>query len=64
MSRGRGRLRREAQRLYNRDFTEMEALFLNPETPSGVRDELKDKVKKIQELFPQKLSEAETSASN
>jgi biopolymer transport protein ExbD len=55
---------REAQRLYNRDFTEMEALFLNPETPSGVRDELKDKVKKIQELFPQKLSEAETSASN
>lgn len=55
---------REAQRLFNRDFTEMEALYLNPETPSSVRDELKDKVKKVQDLFPQKLSEAETAASN
>jgi biopolymer transport protein ExbD len=52
---------REAQRLYGRDFTEMEAKFLNPETPSAERDDLKPKVKKIQELFPQKLSEAETS---
>lgn len=55
---------REAQRLFGRDFTEMEAEFLNPETPTGVRDELKDKVKRIQELYPQKLSEAETSTSN
>ncbi|NND14876.1 MAG: biopolymer transporter ExbD [Eudoraea sp.] len=52
---------REAQRLYGRDFTEMEAEFLNPETPSRIRDELKDKVKRVQEFFPQKLSEAETS---
>lgn len=52
---------REARRLYNRDFTEMESEYLNPETPSSVRDELKEKVKRIQELFPQKLSEAETS---
>lgn len=52
---------REAQRLYGRDFTEMEGKYLNPETPSSVRDDLKDKVKKIQDLFPQKLSEAETS---
>lgn len=52
---------REAQRLYNRDFTDMETEYLNPETPSSVRDELKDKVKRIQDLFPQKLSEAETS---
>ncbi|GMN11613.1 biopolymer transporter ExbD [Croceitalea sp. MTPC9] len=52
---------REAQRLYGRDFTAMETEYLNPETPSSVRDELKDKVKRIQELFPQKLSEAETS---
>ena len=29
----------------------------------SVRDELKDKVKRIQELFPQKLSEAETSTN-
>lgn len=54
---------REAQRLYGRNFTEMESEFLNPETPSSVRDELKDKVKRIQDLFPQKLSEAETSTN-
>lgn len=52
---------REARRLYGRDFTEMESEYLNPETPSSVRDELKEKVQRIQELFPQKLSEAETS---
>jgi biopolymer transport protein ExbD len=55
---------REAQRLYGRDFTDMEAEFLNPETPSSVRDELKDKVKRVQDLFPQKLSEAETNTTN
>ena len=55
---------REAQRLYGRDFTEMEAEYLNPETPSAIRDELKDKVQNIQDIFPQKLSEAETSTSN
>ena len=52
---------RESRRLYNRDFTEMESEYLNPETPSSVRDELKEKVQRIQALFPQKLSEAETS---
>lgn len=55
---------REAQRLYGRDFTEMEAEFLNPETPSGTRDDLEPKVKRVQGLFPQKLSEAETSAAS
>ena len=55
---------REAQRLYGRDFTDMEAEFLNPETPSSIRDDLKPKVQQVQELFPQKLSEAETSSSN
>lgn len=54
---------REAQRLFNRNFTEMEAEYLNPETPSSVRDDLKDKVKQIQDLFPQKLSEAQTSTN-
>jgi len=52
---------REAQRLYGTDFVTMESDYLNPETPSSVREELKDKVKRIQTLFPQKLSEAETS---
>ncbi|HUH47004.1 MAG TPA: biopolymer transporter ExbD [Arenibacter sp.] len=55
---------REAQRLYNRDFTDMEAEYLNPETPDNVREDLKDKVKRIQDLFPQKLSEAETANIN
>ncbi|MCB0372263.1 MAG: biopolymer transporter ExbD [Muricauda sp.] len=54
---------RESQRLYGRDFTKMEAEYLNPETPSSVRDDLKDKVKRIQDMFPQKLSEAETSTN-
>lgn len=54
---------REAQRLYGRDFTEMEGKYLNPETPSSVREDLKEKVKKVQDLFPQKLSEAETSSN-
>ncbi|MEK6152109.1 biopolymer transporter ExbD [Flavobacteriaceae bacterium 3-367] len=54
---------REAQRLFRRDFTEMEAAFLNPETPQSVRDELKEKVQQIKDLFPQKLSEAETSTN-
>jgi biopolymer transport protein ExbD len=52
---------RECQRLYGRDFTDMEAQYLNPETESAVRDELKDKVQRIQDLFPQKFSEAETT---
>ncbi len=54
---------REAQRLFGRDFTKMEAEYLNPETPSSVRDDLKDKVKRIQDMFPQKLSEAETTSN-
>lgn len=55
---------REAQRLYKRDFTDMESEFLNPETPDNIREELKDKVKRIQDLFPLKLSEAETTSIN
>jgi len=54
---------RECQRLYGRDFTDMEAQYLNPETESAVRDELKDKVQRIQDLFPQKFSEAETTTN-
>ncbi len=55
---------REAQRLFGSDFTDMEAEYLNPETAQSIKDDLKDKVKKVQDLFPQKLSEAETSTSN
>lgn len=55
---------RETQRLYGQKFTDMEATYLNPETSTSVKDELKEKVKKIQDLFPQKFSEAETATSN
>ncbi|PKA97616.1 biopolymer transport protein ExbD [Flavobacteriaceae bacterium MAR_2009_75] len=55
---------REAQRLFNRDFTDMESEYLNPETDASRKDDLKEKVKRIQDLFPQKLSEAETSSTN
>ncbi len=55
---------REAQRLFKTDFTAIEAEYLNPETSDDVKEELKEKVKRIQDLFPQKLSEAETSSSN
>ncbi|WP_422858939.1 ExbD/TolR family protein [Flagellimonas sp. S174] len=54
---------RESKRLFNRDFTDMESEYLNPETPSSIRDDLKDKVKRIQDMFPQKLSEAETTSN-
>ena len=54
---------RESQRLYGKDFTDMEAQYLNPETESEIRDELKEKVQKIQEMFPQKFSEAETTTN-
>lgn len=58
---------REAQRLFNRTFVDMEAEFLNPESKEKLGDkeydELKEKVKRIQDLFPQKLSEAETTSN-
>ena len=44
------------------EAVDMEAEYLNPETDDDVTEELKEKVKKIQDLFPQKLSEAETSS--
>lgn len=54
---------REAQRLFGQDFTEMEATYLDQQTPPSEKERLKDKVKQIQDLFPQKLSEAETSSN-
>ena len=51
---------RESQRLYKKDFTDMEAEYLNPETEASVKESLANKVKAIQDLYPMKLSEAET----
>ncbi len=55
---------REAQRLYKRNFTDLEAEYLNPETSKEAQEALKEKVKKIQDLYPQKFSEAQTSSGN
>ncbi len=55
---------RESERLFNRPFTDIEAEYLKPETTDDLKAELKEKVKRIQDLFPQKLSEAETSSSS
>ena len=58
---------REAQRLFGRDYTKMEEEYLASETKERMTEaqyeKLKEDVKKIQELFPQKLSEAETSSN-
>ncbi len=54
---------RESERMFKRPFTEMEAEYIKQETPASVKEELKEKITQIQEMFPQKLSEAETSSS-
>lgn len=50
---------REAQRLYKTDFTAIEALYGASETPKVIKKELKSKIRKIQDLYPLKLSEAD-----
>ena len=50
---------REAQRLFKTDFTTIGALYLNRETSEEHKRELKTKIRKIQDLYPMKLSEAE-----
>ncbi|WP_024772274.1 MULTISPECIES: ExbD/TolR family protein [Aquimarina] len=49
---------REAQRLYGKTFVQMEADFKDVNY-SGSKTKLKEDIKKIQFLFPEKLSEAE-----
>ncbi|MCM5662575.1 ExbD/TolR family protein [Galbibacter mesophilus] len=54
---------REAQRLFGEDFTSMDARYLDPKTPDGVKDDLKPKIERIQKMYPQKLSEAEPKSN-
>jgi hypothetical protein len=49
---------REALRLYRSNFSEMQAIFENPETSEKKRILLKERIKHIQGLFPMNLSEA------
>lgn len=50
---------REANRLFKTDFTAMEAAYNDPEYPESKKDQLKERIKVIKEMYPQKLSEAE-----
>lgn len=50
---------REAQRLYNMSFTEMEAQAKDGSNYNGDKEKLKERITEIKLLFPQKLSEAE-----
>lgn len=59
---------RESTRLFKRTYADLESTYLDPQTKESLGEteyeELKAKVLRIKELFPQKLSEAETSSSN
>ena len=49
---------REAQRLFGRPFTRMEADFNDPNY-NGDKEALKERLEQIRDMWPQKLSEAE-----
>ena len=49
---------REAQRLYGTSFTKMEKAYNDPNY-NGNKENLKEKIEKIKDMIPQKLSEAE-----
>lgn len=49
---------REAERLFNKSFTQMEADWNNPNYP-GNKEVLKERLEQIRDMWPQKLSEAE-----
>lgn len=52
---------RECKKRYGMSFTEMDYIYNDPATRAieGLKDDLEPKVKKIQEMFPMRLSEAE-----
>jgi len=49
---------REAKRIYQVSFQDMEKAFKSESYP-GDKDKLKERIQKIKDMFPQKLSEAE-----
>lgn len=52
---------REAQRLYGKDFTAMEAQYNDPNF-RGNKDQLKEQIDVVKDMFPEKLSEAEPTS--
>ena len=49
---------REAQRLFDMDYTDMERQFEDPQTPLALKQQLLEKISRVKNRFPQKLSEA------
>ncbi len=58
---------REAERLFGQTFVKMESDYLDPKNKDifteSELETLKENVKRIQDMFPQKLSEAETTSN-
>ncbi|MDG1571057.1 biopolymer transporter ExbD [Robiginitalea sp. M366] len=52
---------REARARYGRAYTEIESEYLNPQTPPALKAILREQVAGIRELYPMKLTEAETA---
>ena len=50
---------RESMKIYNMKYTDMEARYSDPRTSQEDKDKLKPRVKKIQDMYPEKLSEAD-----
>lgn len=50
---------RECKAKHGKTFRELEAMFDDPKTPENVKNRLEPMLKEIQEMYPQKLSEAE-----
>ncbi|MFD0861096.1 ExbD/TolR family protein [Sungkyunkwania multivorans] len=55
---------REAMRIFNTKFTAMDAEYQAGKTSQERKDILKPKIERIQEMYPQKLSEAEPRKNN
>lgn len=52
---------REARRLFNLDYAEMEEAYFNPETTLKAKSELKVKINQIRTMYPLQISEAQTN---
>ncbi|TDN95219.1 biopolymer transport protein ExbD/TolR [Salegentibacter sp. 24] len=53
---------REAQRLFGTTFDAMETRYNDPQTSEGTKETLKERIELIQDMIPQKLSEAEPTS--
>ncbi|WP_190811077.1 biopolymer transporter ExbD [Flagellimonas sp. S3867] len=51
---------REAQRMFNMDFVDMEEIYFDVKTSVQTKKKLKTEISQIRNMYPMKLSEAET----